>query len=314
MSVLDENVSQSTFDTVEDDIDKLFFDENGTFFIPFYESEVYPYFALLIGITALVCNALIIYLIAKHKFFHNKTYLVVMNLCVCESLHKLTLPPYLILIFKESYENFSNTVICIDLHTDVIFLLGSLVLCLVLIFNLLMKAEAITIRILLICFYSSMLVIFVINTILCSVSWLYSFLYEFTFFFYCVVLLILLAKEVNKCYKARFDPLSEETVFRLNIVRIFIYNYLINFIFITFDYYSGILDFISALGYLSPLILLIYLYCADKKFQLCFINIFRRKDDKYDINATVQFTDDTANATPNINNGVSINMNGNHVA
>ncbi|XP_017787200.1 PREDICTED: uncharacterized protein LOC108569940 isoform X7 [Nicrophorus vespilloides] len=278
---MDVEMQNATFNGTDDD----------AFERPLYE-HLHLGLMLITTLVGIVCHVIIIYLIVMMRKLHSRTYMLILNWSIHDLLVNITVMMSGLTFWYPSLPQMR----CVDSHLQPILIFNATLIIAVLNCNTLMKSSVKWNKILCGCVYGIVILMSVISIIVCTFHINFFLIFFVPLSMHVVALITLIIKEINKCWKRRTDPLSEETAFRMNIARIYIYNWtfflticvLMNVVVPVVQSWIG---FLVGVVFMNSLFVLIYLIRADKRFRIIFLNTFRREQE-YDVDATISFAED----------------------
>ncbi|XP_017787198.1 PREDICTED: uncharacterized protein LOC108569940 isoform X5 [Nicrophorus vespilloides] len=263
--------------------------------------KIHDYMRLPICLLNLVSDLLIVTIMMKNKGRNTRTNKLVMHIAIVDVFRMLDdLGLFYIMYEKILYHLPMTRLFCVFVIFEVTSLSASLALTLLLLSNTLMKSTRISDK-MLISFYYGIIGLILISEILFCVFFYNNFhvFYSLSMFIFMIAVICLLIKEVNRLYKfLRKRPLSQSTAFRMNLARIYVYCWLLNYLYGPNEF----MIFLSLFGYLQGFFTLLYLTCSDRNFKICLMNLLRFRNNFTD--ATISFADEcseTMNETPDVN-------------
>ncbi|XP_017787207.1 PREDICTED: uncharacterized protein LOC108569940 isoform X13 [Nicrophorus vespilloides] len=241
---------------------------------PYMELSYHHYTAMiatalnLIGITI---NVLIISTILSSKSLQNRSYFILMNWSIFDIFLKISTNKFMQIILGQY--PIKVEMLCIVRSIDMIFLFGEIVFMLALISNWALKSRMNNLMILFI-FYAIIVSCLVTILVLCMYGIINELVTALAAFSYLVLLVIVFAKSVNRLRKAMGDPLSPESVKRLNVASIYTYTilFLLLSVLIVNELRLYVLtDFIAFIAILIPCFIHLYLTKADEVYKANFL-------------------------------------------
>ncbi|XP_017787196.1 PREDICTED: uncharacterized protein LOC108569940 isoform X3 [Nicrophorus vespilloides] len=262
---------------------------------------------------SLVSDLLIVLIMVKNKSVNTRTNKVIMHFAIANAFSMLDdLGLFYIIYDKIVYHITMNYIFCVFAIFEVTSLCASLVLISLLLSNTLMKNTRVSDKMLISIYYGIIGLVLISEILICAFLHNNFHVFQFiNFLTFTIALICLLVKEANRLYKfLRKRPLSQNTAFRMNVARIYIYSCLLNFLFYGPKKY---LIFLSLFGNLAGFSIILYLAYSDRNFKTCLLNLLTCRMRNYDSDATIRFANEcseTMNEIPDVN----VTFNGNTTA
>ncbi|XP_017787205.1 PREDICTED: uncharacterized protein LOC108569940 isoform X11 [Nicrophorus vespilloides] len=237
--------------------------------------ELYRYTELIgtaLSLIGIVANILIITTILSSKSLQTRTYLLLLNWSIFNILFRLTSDNLLHVMLINMEINVE--MICVTMNLDTMFRFAEMVFLLALISNWVLKSYKISDLVILLIFYATITSSLLVVTSLCMLDIETELIYALGGVTYLCLLINVIIKNANRFCKAKGDPLSPETVKRLNLASIYTLWTIASFIVMLSAYIFGIFIFIqiSAMStFLIPLIFILYLSKVDQTFKCSFL-------------------------------------------
>ncbi|XP_017787206.1 PREDICTED: uncharacterized protein LOC108569940 isoform X12 [Nicrophorus vespilloides] len=227
-----------------------------------------------LNLSGIAANVLIISTILSSRSLQTRSYLLLMNWSIFDILFKISTDKYMKIIIN-NYP-IKKEMICIARSLEMIFLFGEIIFMLALISNWALKSRMNNLRIVFI-FYAIIVSCLVTVLFLCMYRIMKDLIGVLVGITYLVLLIVVIAKSVNRIRKAMGDPLSPESVKRLNVASIYTYTMLFLFVtvIIAYEFYVHQLhfwiDFIMFITILIPCFIHLYLTKADEVYKANFL-------------------------------------------
>ncbi|XP_017787203.1 PREDICTED: uncharacterized protein LOC108569940 isoform X9 [Nicrophorus vespilloides] len=248
--------------------------------VTFLYSEILTTTLSLIGIAG---DILIISTILSRKTLQSRSYLLLMNWSIFNILYRIFLEGFLYLIPMEI--NLKINAMCITLNMDMLFQFGEIVFMLALISNWAMKSDKMNNLLIIFIIYALIITSLIVIISLCMFDIFTHMIRAIPGITYLCLLFIVIVKNANRLWKARVDPLSEETLKRLNLASIYtLYLLVTTIIIIPLHTYNKFLvvNLIEKTTIVIPYAFIIYLIKVDRVFKSSFIDLIkcRRSEQK----------------------------------
>ncbi|XP_017787202.1 PREDICTED: uncharacterized protein LOC108569940 isoform X8 [Nicrophorus vespilloides] len=239
----------------------------------FIYSEIMTTTLSLIGIAA---DILIISTILSRKTLQTRSYLLLMNWAIFNVLYR---------IFAEGLQylipikiDIKISAMCITFNIDMLFQFGEIVFLLALISNWAVKSDKMHTLLILFIFHALIITILVMITSFCMLNIFTNLMRYLLANTYLCLLVIVIVKNANRLWKARVDPLSEETVKRLNLASIYSFYMLVLLILLIpllkYNQFH-VLHLLDKSTIIIPYAFIIYLIKVDHIFKSSFLDLIK---------------------------------------
>ncbi|XP_017787195.1 PREDICTED: uncharacterized protein LOC108569940 isoform X2 [Nicrophorus vespilloides] len=258
----------------------------------------------------LMSDLLIVTIMMKNKSVNTRTNKVIMHFAIADAFSMIDdLGLFYIIHEKITYHLSMNRLTCAFVIFQITSLCASLLFILLLLSNTLMKSARVSDKILILVYYGIIGLVFILEILFCAfLHRNFHVFHSVNFLIFATAVICLFVKEVNRLYKFwKKRPLSQNTAFRMNVARIFIYSLMVEF----FSYGTNkFLLFFGLFGYLTGFLIILYLAYSDRNFKTCLLNLLTCRIRNYDADATIRFADECSETMDEIPD-VNVTFNGN---